>query len=461
MTKHPMLSQSQIQPFRMHLGDKKIYSQALMPVRGPKGFRKLDYEFVNQINPKEIIDWIIDHNFNAFGLVVKDTDGATIAKTKIGWNPTGRDLVQEFSEICEKKNIVFMLSITNMNDAYKGWQHPETVCVHIKDGKDHKAGDPGIHPEGEMRVDLPEGVSLEEMQKKIPFLTDKIDAKIGASRGARGQGYIPLTAFHCPRSEHIDYMVDLVKEIASNYHVDGILADYIRYHHGYRDFCGCERCRTAFAEQYPSKADKIMKCKEWDEFRMANIVEYGRKFNDAVKSVDEKISTSWFNLPGPRIYSRKLVAQDYSGLTNVMDSVIPMNYPYLAGTADDGKKWGRLGNIMHWYFQKNMAHRFKDYGEDASIYCITNSVECNAEEMLKSCIGYDYGIGIALFKYYGTKEDQWYACKLYGNLLKQQKLGDRPPSKEQIREILRKVYEKYPPKVVPKWYNKELKNLNR
>ena len=27
-----------------------------------------------------------------------------------------------------------------------------------------------------MRVDLPEGVSLEEMQKKIPFLTDKIDA---------------------------------------------------------------------------------------------------------------------------------------------------------------------------------------------------------------------------------------------------------------------------------------------
>ena len=143
MTKHPMLSEAQMQPFRLHLGDKKIYSQALMPVRGPQGFRKLDYEYVNQINPKEIIDKIVDHNFNSFGLVVKDTDGATIANTKIGWNPTGRDLVQEFSDICEKKNIVFMLSITNMNDAYKGWQHPETVCVHIKDGKTHKAGDPG------------------------------------------------------------------------------------------------------------------------------------------------------------------------------------------------------------------------------------------------------------------------------------------------------------------------------
>ena len=51
--KHPMLSELQMQPFRMHLGDEKVYSQALMPVRGPQGFRKLDYEFVNQINPKE------------------------------------------------------------------------------------------------------------------------------------------------------------------------------------------------------------------------------------------------------------------------------------------------------------------------------------------------------------------------------------------------------------------------
>jgi hypothetical protein len=455
MGKHPLLSDMQMVPFRQRFGDKKIFAQCLMPIRGPKGFRKLDYDFASTLDPKQIIDKIQESGFNAFALVVKDTDGACLANTSLSWNPTGRDLTAEFSDLCQKRNMIFMLSFTNMNDAYRGATHPETVSVHIKDGKDHKAGDSGTHKEGEMRVDLPEGVSFEEMKKRIPFLTEQQEIVAGKARSQRGTGYIPLTSFHCPRSEHTDYLLDLIKELVSKYHIDGILADYIRYHHGYTDLCGCPRCRQAFAEKYPQKAEKVMKCKEWWRFRMDNVIAYGKRFNDSVKSVDPNIVTAWFNLPGPKIYSERLVAQDYRGLTAVMDAVIPMTYPYLTGTIDDGKKWGMLGNLMHWYSQGNMMRRFKDYGENGCIYCVTNSVECNPEEMLKSCIGYDYGLGIALFKYFGTSDAQWEACKLYSKILEKQPLGAPPPTVADIRSVLREVYKNHPPKVPPKWYLKE------
>ncbi|MHA1341314.1 MAG: hypothetical protein ACTSRZ_15160 [Promethearchaeota archaeon] len=456
MKKQPLLSNMQISRFKEKFGEKKQFSQALMPVRGPEGFRKLDYDFPNQIDPEAIIKKIIENGFNSFGLVVKDTDGATLADVPNAWNPSGRDLLKEFSEICEEKNIIFMISVTCMNDAYRGHTHPETVSIHFKNprffGRDHKAGDPATHYEGEMRVELPEGVTLEEMQKKIPFLTDKYDATVGASRDARGKGYIPLTSFHCPRSEHADYILDLVREMTKKYKIDGVLADYIRYHHGYLDLCGCERCRTAFAEKYPKA--KFGKGKKWFKFKRENIVEFGKRFNDVVKSIDEDIVTGWFNLPGPKIYSNRLVAQDYRNLTNAMDAVIPMTYPYLMGTRDDGRYWGFIGNLSLWYSKRNMKKRFKEYTDPNSnkaIFCITNSVECNAEEMLKQCIAFDYGLGIALFKYYGTSESQWFACKLYSEILTKQKVGDPPPTWNEVKQILMNVYQKYPPKYPPKW----------
>ena len=422
------LREEQMASFRMKFGEKKVFAQCLMPVRGTVGFRKLDYEYPkDKLNPTEVINKIADCGFNCFALVVKDTDGACLSKTKVGWNPVGRDLVQEFQDECKRHNLKFFLSFTDMNDAYQGWLHPERVSVHFKDGKNHKAGDPATHREGEMRVDLPDGVSLEEMKKKIPFLTDEYDGKVGQSRSERGSGYVPVTSFMCPRSEHTDYLIELISELVKNYEIDGILADYIRYHHGYTDLCTCPRCRAAFAEQYPKKVNKIMKCREWWDFREDNVVAFGKRFNDAVKAIDDQCVTGWFNLPGPSIYSRRLVAQNYQKLSNTMDSVIPMTYPYLTGTKDDGWKWGMLGNLMHWYSKGNMKRRFDEYSaikKDVAILCVTNTVECNSEEMLKSMTAYDYGLGIALFKYFGTKEAQWETCKQYSKLLMSQKIGD-------------------------------------
>lgn len=435
----PTLRDEQMTAFRAKFGGKKVYAHCLMPVRGTVGFRKLDYEYPKeQLNPVEVINKIADCGFNAFALVVKDTDGAVTSKTKVGWNPIGRDLVQEFQDECQRHKLKFFLSFTNMNDAYQGHLHPERVSVHYKKGKDHNPGDIATHREGEMRIDLPEGMTIEEMQKKVPFLTSEYDGVIGHARDQRGQGYIPTTSFMCPRSEHTDYLLELIKELIKNYEIDGVLADYIRYHHGYTDVCGCDRCKSEFEKRYPKKAKKIMKCSEWWDFREDTIVEFAHRFHEAVKSVDEECITGWFNLPGPLIYSRRLIAQNYAKLGATMDAVIPMTYPYLTGTADDGWKWGTLGNLMHRYTKGNMKRRLNEYSankKDLGILCVTNTVECNSEEMLKSMTSYDYGLGVALFKYFGTKEEQWELSKRYAKLLNSQKVGETTGEIKSIKEL--------------------------
>ncbi|NMC06125.1 MAG: hypothetical protein GYA24_12995, partial [Candidatus Lokiarchaeota archaeon] len=294
MVKKPSLSQPAIDVFKARFGDKKIFSQALMPVRGDKGFRKLDYDFAKSLDADAIIKKCKENGFNAFGLVVKDTDGATLSSTKSGWNPTGIDTAKLFEEACQRYEMFYILSVTNMNDAFRGAVHPESVSIHIKNGE------PSTHDEGEMRVDIPAGKTLEEMRQLIPFLTGRKDEISGKARGARGTGYIPTTSFHCPRSEHAEYMISIVKELVKNYHVDGVFADYIRYDGAYTDLCGCPRCQKAFAEQHPGKP--MGKGKAWFDFKEDTIAEYGKRFNAAVKETDPDVITGWFNLPGPKLF---------------------------------------------------------------------------------------------------------------------------------------------------------------
>ena len=112
-----------------------------------------------------------------------------------------------------------------------------------------------------------------------------------------------------------------------------------------------------------------------------------------------------------KLFTKKRIAQDWIKLSEILDITCPMEYPYLTGTRDDGWKWGKLGHIMYWYFVWNMKKRAQEIRNPA--LAITNSVECNANEMLKQMKGFDFGLGIALFKYFGTKESQWKALKEY------------------------------------------------
>jgi hypothetical protein len=205
---------------------EKIFAMGLMPVRGTSGFRKLDYNFAEKLPVKQIINHLEKHYFNVLGIVIKDTDGACLWDTKIGWNPTDRDILGEFIDAGKDNNIRIMVSMTSMNDAYQGHIHPERVSIHGGSGyhqdydsngnafkERYNPGDSTTRCEGEMRVDLAKHSNFTEIQKKSPFLQKKFDKKKGTSRSARGVGYIPTTSFMCPNSNHVDYLVDLACEV--------------------------------------------------------------------------------------------------------------------------------------------------------------------------------------------------------------------------------------------------------
>jgi hypothetical protein len=407
---------SQHNQIKRFFGVNNFLGMGLMPIRGPKGFRKLDYEFASkQLDVEEVMNKLEHYHVNFLGLVIKDTDGACVWNTDIGWNPTQRDILGEFCDVAKDHNIKLIVSFTSMNDAYQGAIHPERVSVHGKSGKKNSVkfekGQISTHLEGEMRIDLPEGISFKQYQEQIPFLTQNIDKGIGKARGSRGRGYIPTTSFMCPNSEHSDYLLQLTKEVVKNYDIKGFFADYIRYDGDYTDLCACEICIQKFRDKYGIKP-KLFKSKEWYEFKAVSIVEYAEKLHITIKNSDDNCISGWFCLPGPKkILSQKRLGQDWEKLSSIFDLSSPMEYPYLMGTRDDGLFWGMLGDFFNWYYIRNMkkrAHEFKN-----PVLAITNSVECNNQEMLKQMRNFNFGYGIALFKYFGTSEEQWKVIKKY------------------------------------------------
>ncbi|NVM19530.1 MAG: hypothetical protein HWN80_17645 [Candidatus Lokiarchaeota archaeon] len=410
------LDSDKVRTLTLAFGVKNIYAMGLMPVRGPKGFRKLDYEFTEKrLNVIEIMDKLEKHHFNVFGLVIKDTDGACVWDTRVGWNPVGRDILGEFCEAGKDRNIKIMVSFTSMNDAYQGVIHPERVSTHGKSGKKsnvkYRKGDISTHEEGEMRIDLPEGVSLKKYQEKIPFLTDKVDMQLGKSRGSRGKGYIPSTSFMCPNSKHVDYLLDLTKEVVKNYSVSGFFADYIRYDGAFTDLCCCDLCIEKFSQDFGHKA-KTLKSREWYQFKSDTIARYAQKLQTVIKKTNKECTSGWFCLPGPKkMLSLKRLGQDWQKLSSILDVASPMEYPYLMGTRDDGWYWGKVGDFFYWYFMRNMKKRIHEF--KSPVLAVTNSVECNSKEMLKQMKGFNFGLGIAVFKYFGTSDAQWIALKEY------------------------------------------------
>ena len=410
------IDSKQFKHIKNNFGVEKFLGMGLMPIRGPKGFRKLDYEFARtQLNIKEVMNKLYDNHINVLGLVIKDTDGACVWDTKIGWNPIQRDILGEFCDVGDDYNIKLIVSFTSMNDAYQGAIHPERVSVHgrsgKKNGREFHEGQISTHPEGEMRVDLPQMTSIDEYREVIPFLTHNLDERIGKARGARGKGYIPTTSFMCPNSEHVDYLLHLAEEVVKNYPIRGFFADYIRYDSGYTDLCACNRCIEEFRVKFGTKP-KLLNSKEWYDFKVNTITNYAIKLHKTIKKCDKNCISGWFCLPGPKkMLSQKRLGQDWEKLSSIFDISSPMEYPYLMGTRDDGIFWRIVGNFFFWYFIRNMKKRAYEFKNP--VLAITNSVECNTKEMLKQIRGFNFGYGIALFKYYGTSEEQWKAIKKY------------------------------------------------
>jgi hypothetical protein len=191
----------------------------------------------------------------------------------------------------------------------------------------------------------------------------------------------------------------------------GFFADYIRYDGAYTDLCACDRCIELFYNKYREKP-KRLNSQQWYDFKADTITDYARKLHNTIKKASDSCISGWFCLPGPkRMLSRKRLGQDWSKLSLILDVAAPMEYPYLMGTRDDGWFWGKVGDLFYWYFVRNMKKRIHEL--NSPILAVTNSVECNRDEMLKQVKTFDFGLGIAIFKYFGTSEPQWNALKQY------------------------------------------------
>ncbi len=78
-SKYFRVEEEQRKLFYNAFGADKVYAMGLMPIRGKKGFRKLDYEFAEiGLNIIKIMDKLEESHFNVLGVVIKDTGGACI-----------------------------------------------------------------------------------------------------------------------------------------------------------------------------------------------------------------------------------------------------------------------------------------------------------------------------------------------------------------------------------------------
>ena len=128
--------------------------------------------------------------------------------------------------------------------------------------------------------------------------------------------------------------------------------DYLRYDGAFTDLCACERCQTKFREKYGDKP-KLITSEQWYDFKADTIASFAQRYQDTVKSINSDCITGWFPLTGPKkLFSRKRLGQDWNKLSSILDFSVPMIYPYLVGTYDDGWFWGKLAEIASQYLQK-------------------------------------------------------------------------------------------------------------
>ena len=161
--------------------------------------------------------------------------------------------------------------------------------------------------------------------------------------------------FICPGNpEARAHLVDICRDLAKRYDVDGIQLDYIRYANP--DLCYCDGCLDRFAETLNGKvpAERIAALRtkartalpaaypsSWRQFRRNQVTSLVQEIRTAVKAEKPAALLSaaviaWGTYPGDfqRSEAYNLVAQDWYGWIRqgLVDAVCPMTYqPSSAG----------------------------------------------------------------------------------------------------------------------------------
>ena len=135
--------------------------------------------------------------------------------------------------------------------------------------------------------------------------------------------------FACPaRQEVRGYETSIAVEIASNYDVDGIHLDYIRYCD--RTYCYCDYCRQTYYNEYGVDPLNLEENDpDWVAWRNQQVTIQVYEIHNAVKAVKPNcyISAAVFNYPD-YVNDYWNIYQDWTYWlnNNYMEFVCPMNY---------------------------------------------------------------------------------------------------------------------------------------
>lgn len=135
------------------------------------------------------------------------------------------------------------------------------------------------------------------------------------------------TEWICPIKREVrEYLEGLIREVASNYEVDGIHLDYIRYPN--RNYCYCNECRENWLRQHPEIPwPPDPQNPTFMQFRQEQITSFIEEIRMMLKGINPKIKLSAAVLPIPddAVNNRMQNYPEWAE-NGIIDFITPMTY---------------------------------------------------------------------------------------------------------------------------------------
>lgn len=169
-----------------------------------------------------------------------------------------------------------------------------------------------------------------------PVLTAHPDWGAGDRQGNPFQPYSKKAFFDPANPELQQYLLDLLTEIATNYDVDGIQLDYIRYPFQERSrnevYGFGDASRLQFRLQgYPDPVNMEIRdrhWKQWQEFRVAQVDQFVEKASTTLRQKRPDLILSAAVFPMPRDQRLDQIQQNWEAWVEAghIDLLVPMTY---------------------------------------------------------------------------------------------------------------------------------------
>ena len=136
------------------------------------------------------------------------------------------------------------------------------------------------------------------------------------------------TLWICPSAEiYIDYLKDIIREIATNFKIDGIHFDYVRYPEAVegRYYCYCKRCLKSFKEKYgfsfPTR--EVIEIRYFVSVLTDNVTNAVKELSYTSKKFGKQVSAYVFT---DYVTAIECCYQDWPYFSRYLDFLIPTLY---------------------------------------------------------------------------------------------------------------------------------------